>query len=384
MIARMMPPGERPGTGPQGEPKGDARERQLLASLQLAEAGFRQFIDACPDAIFVRRDQAILHVNEALLRLLGYARAEVLGRDPVDVFVHAEHRELVLEHRVRSPDHTDLREHHWVRRDGTLVAVEVVGITVAFEGAPARIVLARDLTERRRLQDRLFVAGHMASVGTLAAGMAHEINNPLASVMANLHLLAEALRAPPGELAELLADALAGAERVRVIVESLQTFARGDAERVERLSLPRVVDEAVVLLVDELRQRARLVEDHRGSPEVEANPGRLLQVVVNLLTNAVQAIPPGQADQHEILVRTGTDAAGRAVLSVRDSGVGIPAERLPRIFEPFFSTKEPGGGAGLGLSIAHNIVTALGGEIAVESRAGAGSTFTVTLPAAPG
>jgi len=382
----MPPPDPNGDDLPRAEGGGAAaREQALRAALQRTEAGFREFIDRAPDAVFVRRGPNIVHVNDALLSLLGFRREEVLGRDPVDLFVHPEHRAEVVGHRVRDPEGTDLREHVWVRRDGGLVVVEVVGVSVTFEGQPARIVMCRDLTERRRLQDRLFVAGHMATVGTLAAGMAHEINNPLSSLMTNLRLVQADLAAlgdGAGELREMLSDALEGAERVRAIVDGMRTFSRSDGERVERLELPRVVGTALALAMSELRERARVVTDLAPVPPVDANEGRLVQVLVNLLVNAAQAIPPGQASRHEVHVRTRTDAAGRAVVSIRDTGEGIPAERLARLFDPFFTTRPAGKGSGLGLAISHNIVTGLGGELTVDSAVGAGSTFSVILPAA--
>jgi PAS domain S-box-containing protein len=190
------------------DPRG-ARGGELAEALRRTEEGFREFIDRCPDAVFVRRGEEIVYANDALLRLLGFERHEVEGRDPATTFVHPYHRASLLEHRLTSPDGTDLREYRWVRKDGEPVDVEVVGVTVMFEGSPGRICMCRDLTERKRMQAKLQVAGHMASVGTLAAGIAHEINNPLASVISNLRLLLKEPR-DPAEVREVLADVLSG------------------------------------------------------------------------------------------------------------------------------------------------------------------------------
>jgi signal transduction histidine kinase len=234
------------------------------------------------------------------------------------------------------------------------------------------------------MQARLMVAGRMASVGTLAAGLAHEINNPLASVLANLRLLEEAgggLLQDPRELREVVADVLAGVERVRRIVEGLRLFTHtGDAGGV-RLELPRVLDTAVALASSELRARAQLVREDRDAGPVVAHEGRLVQALVELLVNAAHAIPAGCPERHEIHVETRSDGPGRAIVAVRDTGVGIAPEQLGRVFDPFFTIPGAGGGTGLGLSTCHAIVTSLGGEITVESKPGAGSTFTVRLPA---
>jgi PAS domain S-box-containing protein len=368
--------------GERGRRTGD--ERALAAALRQTEAGFREFIDRCPDAVFVRRGQAIIHANDALLALLGYERAELDGRDPADTFVHASQRAALLEHRLTRPDATDLREYQWVRKDGEIVDVEAVGVTVMFEGAPARICMCRDVTERKRMQARLLMAGHLASVGTLAGGMAHELNNPLASILSNLHLIisreASDPAGQPGELREVLADVLEAAERMRSIVSRLRTFSGSDDGGRHALELPRVIDAAVELAWSELRGRARLVRDFQEVGCVQANESRLVQVVVNLLVNAAQAIPEGAAEVNEIRVSTRADAAGNAVFAVRDTGVGIPPETLPRVLVPFFTTRQVGKGAGLGLWMCHSLVTGLGGELAVESRVGAGTTVTVTLP----
>jgi signal transduction histidine kinase len=180
----------------------------------------------------------------------------------------------------------------------------------------------------------------------------------------------------------MLADTLEGLARVRRIVAGLKTFALADGEQREHLELARVVDSAVELASSVIRGRARLVREDQAVVLVDANRGRLTQVVVNLLVNGAHAIQ-GDAGGNELRVETRTDGAGRAVLSVRDTGVGIPPENLARIFDPFFTTRAVGAGTGLGLFIVHNVVAGLGGEISVESQMGVGTTFTVVLPAAP-
>jgi CheY-like chemotaxis protein len=149
------------------------------------------------------------------------------------------------------------------------------------------------------------------------------------------------------------------------------------------MDLREVVAPALRMTRHALRGRARLVEEYGPVPRVEGNESRLGQVLLNLLINAVQAIPEGDPERHEVRVRTGTDAAGHALVEVSDTGSGIPAHVLPRIFDPFFTTKCNGEGTGLGLSICQQIVKAHGGEMRVRSEQGRGSTFTVVLPPAP-
>jgi signal transduction histidine kinase len=248
--------------------------------------------------------------------------------------------------------------------------------------------------EKRKMQEQLLIADRMASVGTLAAGVAHEINNPLAAVVANLGLIAKDLARISAELQianqltevfDELNDAREGADRLRYIVRDLKIFSRGaEEERRGPVNVKRVLESSLRMAWNEIRHRARLVKEFAEDiPSVEANEARLGQVFLNLIVNAAQAIHEGNAEKNVIQVSTGVDPASRrVVVEVRDSGHGIPAENLPRIFDAFFTTKPVGVGTGLGLSICHKIVTGMGGEIQVESQVGKGTTFRVLLAAA--
>jgi PAS domain S-box-containing protein len=244
--------------------------------------------------------------------------------------------------------------------------------------------------ERARMQAQLVFSERMASMGTLSGGLAHEINNPLASVLANLALLEQELAKvlPDTEHTRDLLDAVAeahrGAERVAQIVRGLKVFSRGLDERRQPLSVSRVADQVLHLLANELRHRARVVRDFHDAPQVEASEAHLGQVLVNLILNAAQSIPEGEADANEVTVSVRPGGADEVVLEVRDTGAGMAPEVLARVFDPFFTTRPVGSGAGLGLSICHGIVTSLGGRIEAESALGRGSAFRVTLPVARG
>ena len=249
--------------------------------------------------------------------------------------------------------------------------------------------LEASLAKLHEAQQARMLGERLASIGRLAAGVAHEINTPLSSVLANLALMGEALAkvADAGvvtsELDEMLRDARAAADRVRVIVRDLKTFSRGDEERVGPVAIRPIIEATINMAYNEIRHRARLVKDYGESCRVHANEARLGQVVLNLLLNAAQAIPPGDEGSneagHEIRVVT-RDEDETVLIEVKDTGSGIPKDVLERIFEPFFTTKPIGIGTGLGLSICHSIVTGFGGTIDVDSVVGFGTRVRVHLP----
>jgi PAS domain S-box-containing protein len=244
--------------------------------------------------------------------------------------------------------------------------------------------------ENARLQAQLVFSERMASMGTLSGGLAHEINNPLSSVLANLSLLEQELpKVLPStphssELLQAVAEAHRGADRVAQIVRGLKVFSRGLDDRLQPLEIAHIADNVLRLLSNELRHRARVVRDFQPVPLVQASEAHIGQVLVNLLLNAAQSIPEGEADRNEVRVSIRSDGPSEVVLEVSDTGAGIAPEILAHVFDPFFTTKPVGSGQGLGLSICHGIVTSIGGRIEAQSVLGAGSTFRVTLPASGG
>ncbi len=236
--------------------------------------------------------------------------------------------------------------------------------------------------ERTKMQNQLLIADRMASVGTLAAGVAHEINNPLAALIANLDFATQDLIAQQKhELLPPLQDAQECAERIRLIVRDLKVFSRSDEEARGPVDVQRVLESSLRMAWNEIRHRARLVKDYGDVPPVDGNEARLGQVFLNLIVNATQSIEEGAAEDNEIRIVTRRGADGGVVVEVRDTGCGIPESALPRIFDPFFSTKPIGVGTGLGLAICHRIITALGGQITLETRVGVGTVFRTSLPA---
>jgi PAS domain S-box-containing protein len=270
------------------------------------------------------------------------------------------------------------------REEGRRTIVGGVGLA---EDISERV---RETGERKLLQQRLAQADRMASVGTLAAGIAHEINNPLAYVIASLDLVSRKLdlltagKTQLGtavtQISSSLGNAREGAERVSTIVRDLRLFSRADPNRRVPVDVERVIDSAANMAGNEIGKRAMLVKDYGGVSPVLGDEARLGQVFLNLLINAAHAITDGDAQSNEIRVTTRDLEGDRVIVEVADTGHGIPPELIERIFEPFVTTKPIGEGTGLGLSICHGIVTSLGGDISVSSDVGRGSLFRVTLP----
>ena len=250
------------------------------------------------------------------------------------------------------------------------------------------VVVARDVSDKKQTELHLMVADRMASVGTLAAGVAHEINNPLASVIANLDMALQDVMSIAGhatlppDLADELQDARVAADRVREIVRDLKIFSRAEEDKQGPVDVHHVLDSTIRMAWNELRHRAKLVKNYGAVPLVDANESRLGQVFLNLVVNAVHALPSGRYEENKITVSTSVDPQGRVVVSIADTGSGIAPEVRPRLFTPFFTTKPVGVGTGLGLAISHKIVTQIGGTIGFETEVGKGSEFRVTLPSA--
>ena len=261
--------------------------------------------------------------------------------------------------------------------------------------------------EQTRMRQQLMISERMASCGMLAAGVAHEINNPLSVAISNLEftvenmttILAEARSSESGDrrdsgmdamwgriadLGDSLGDAREALARIRNIVRDVKVFSRAHDEITEPVDVRTALDSSSRMAWNEIRHRATLIKDYGHVPLVNANPSRLGQLLLNLIVNAAQAIPEGNATRNEIRLTTRTADDGRAIIEVRDTGSGISKENMERIFDPFFTTKPIGEGTGLGLSICHRIATELGGRIDVESEPNKGALFRVVLPPARG
>ncbi len=374
------------------------RLRSALDGLDHAKTEWEATFDSLGEMVFISdREGRLVRVNRSFGKLLGARPHELAGR--------------------RLPDLLAGHPERWwsVPGDG-IVEIEDPVFDTVFEVTSTRlndriVRVARDVGEQQRLYARLVQADKLAAVGVLASGVAHEINNPTAFVTSNLTELKQyvaGLDAAVVELSELalksgaverasavvtrpelafarreapnaIRESLAGMERIRQIVNNLRSLARRDqaGEPAAPVELGEVVQAVVRTAAYELRNAAARV-DLQGPVWVTGHRGELVDVVLNLVVNAVQAREEGRANR--VVLELGRDGP-HAVLRIADTGKGIPAAHLKRLFEPFFTTKAPGEGTGLGLNLARKIVLSHGGSIDVSSEVGVGSTFTVRLPA---
>jgi two-component system cell cycle sensor histidine kinase/response regulator CckA len=368
----------------------DVSERVAVKNaLERTERDFAELIDKSPDGIVVLGGDNILYANQAF--------GETLGRDPESL-----RNESFAALSASAPSQTrsaldedsddDARRMRLRRQDDGLALVELSPVrTTEWRGKPATLISVRDITERSRLEDKLAVTERMAAMGTLAAGVAHEINNPLTYILANLEVIQDTLtpQLPPattedGELmTELIDEVLEGVSSIRQIVGDLSTFSRhGDDDETGAADLDAVLQSVINLTAGELRHVANSRVELQPLPQVQGNEGRLRQVFLNLILNAIHAVGDEHtdADANFITIRSGVDDHGQVWAEVEDTGPGIAPEVQARIFDPFFTTKPIGEGTGLGLAVCHKLITHMGGEIEVDSEVGRGTRFRVMLP----
>ncbi|MGC4094828.1 MAG: response regulator [Polyangiaceae bacterium] len=360
--------------------------------------------------ISVDNQGLVTFLNPTAEALTGWKLEDARGMPWEDVVVlldednHATRRGPLAEALHRRAQAT-LAEGTLLRsQDGRLHAIEDSAAPIMGENGDlvGAVMVFQDVTEKRQLKQQAELNDRLAALGTLAAGVAHEVNNPLSYIIGNqlfaqgelaeidqqLSQLAPEIAGPIreklGVVGAALRDASSGAERVRSIMVDLKMLGRPNPARHRSIDLRTLLDGALKMTLTRVTERARVVREFGECPMVRGDEVRLTQVFVNLLINAAHAIPAGKPDSNEVRIVTRTSARGTAEVEIRDTGSGISKEMIPRIFEPFFTTRGLETGTGLGLSISHGIISSLGGTIEVDSRVGAGSSFRVLLPAATG
>ena len=396
--------------------------KRVEAALVSSERRARALFEGMEEAVFVHApDGRILDANPAASRLLGYSHEEFLTLTTADV----DDPEFAAGYAERlGRQVTDGRlacEGKHRTKDGRVIPVEIKTALIQLDDGPAVLAVIRDVSERQaleRMRAVLTQSERLASIGLLSAGVAHEINNPLAYVGNNLAVLERDLSAvvdlvaiyeaarPALEHADpeavarvdalsedfdwpyvrenlprMLARTRDGVRRVANIVASLRTLARTTPTKKEPAAIPELFESALEMLRGRLRRgQIEVVVEHGDVPKLSCVPTQISQVILNLLINATQAVELGPRHASGRIVFRSERAGDTVVLSVSDNGAGIDPEDVPRLFDPFFTTKGLGEGTGLGLSICHGIVTGHGGRIEVDGGPGLGATFRLVFP----
>ena len=360
-------------------------EHDALEALRRSEARFRALVEAAPDGVVAMRRGTIVFINRRGAELLANSTVEqVLGR-AISEFLPPDDAAATMERIGQMlATHHEMPPHEYGVRVDPERVVEIKSLICEWDGGPAVLAFARDVTERKRLQHRLVEHDRLAALGTLSAGVAHEINNPLTYATLGLQRVERTLAAsalPPATLEQVrgqLREIEHGISRIASITRGLRTFARPDDAPPGAVSMADVVERSLRMVDNDLRHRARLVRTISDTAPVTGNASRLEQVVVNLLLNAIQSLRPERSSNEieVVLLQRG----GAVILTIRDTGRGIPAAIRDRVFEPFFTTRAVGDGMGLGLSVCRTLIEGFGGTITVASVEGEGTTMTVSLP----
>ncbi len=413
-------PNEAPGFGvelvelapEQRDSLADQLKEQLLSALQTSEEQYRFFFEHSADvALLLDRRGCVQQVSEAGASLLGATRETLTGVG-FDALV-------ALEDLPRAQEALEkLEEQDSVRLEIDLLddKRERIPVLATFQAVRAHslcvgsIVAADDLRERKRreqeqrtMERRLFQMDKLATLGQVTAGIAHDINNPLAYMLSNLTILEqnlgavvesvdaardgriakaspEALEALDGSLPELIGDSLEGCRRIRDIIRQLRDFSRVDSSAEIAVDVNAAIDASIQVIRNLVDHQCQLERDYTPDlPRTLCNFGRLSQVVLNLLSNAVKSFERRNREHNKIHVATRQSDSG-IVISVTDNGRGIAPELRSRILEPFFTTRAQSGGTGLGLAIVQDNVRMLGGTLEIESALGEGTRFSFTLP----
>lgn len=378
-----------------------AGREKSVQELHESESKFRTLAESTPMAILLYQDDKWVYANPAATDITGYSNEELLSMNFWD-FIHPDYRDIVKERgrkRESGQDTVQSYEFKIITKDGAEKWVQLFGTSTEIHGRPSGLITVLDVTERKqseaekaRLEEQYRQAQKMESVGRLAGGVAHDLNNLLTPILGFGGLLQEDLREDDPDR-EYVRQIIQAAEKSRDLVRQLMAFGRKQVLEFKPLDLNAVVNEFEQLLRHTLHEDIALrIIAAQAVPAVLGDMGQLQQVIMNLVVNAQDAMPDGgrltietgvaELDADYVAHHQGVLPGRYVLLTVTDTGIGIDEATREHIFEPFFTTKEIGKGTGLGLATVYGIVKQHGGNIWVYSEPGKGTTFKVYLPVA--
>lgn len=363
---------------------------RALRELAESEERYRSLIELTPDAILVHAQDEILFANPAASQVFGSELPSMIAQSVRDLIPQEDH-DRHLEFFAQPPPGRLRAEHRMFRLDGSAFDAEVVGTTITFHGRPARLLVIRDVSDRREVQEQLVQTAKLATLGEMAAGLVHELSQPLNIIRLTAEgalLFIDRGKATPEwqeQQFHLIADQ---SQRTAEIIDDIRIFSRRDNSPIQVFDALTAVRSAITVLAGQLRpdEISLITELPELSVPVRGRRVQLEQVIMNLLSNAHHALKEkrerdGALSSAEITVSAGM-RGDKLVIRIADNGPGIPASIRARIFEPFFTTKEAGRGTGLGLSVSFGIINAMAGRLELENGHQHGASFSITLPTA--
>jgi len=361
----------------------------LEEEVEKSEKKYQTIFDTIPNPVFVldRKTLDILDCNESTTAIYGFNKEEILNTSFLNFFEENYRKEYALE--IKSSNVLNKVRH--IRRDGITIYVNIRISSSEYAGQEVLLVTASDITKRLTAEQQLIQASKMSTLGEMATGVAHELNQPLSVIKTSSSFLINKVKKNEpikDEILRTLAEEIdSHVDRASKIINHMREFGRKSDIKKETVRINEPLEKALEIFSQQLKLREISVvkELEKDLPPILADPNRLEQVFINLLINARDAIeeksagPNHEGEPKQIVLKTAFKK-GMVTIEVKDTGMGIPKSILDKIFEPFFTTKKVGQGTGLGLSISYGIIQDYGGHIHAESKEGVGSSFIIHFP----
>lgn len=363
--------------------------RKVEEALRESETKYSALVEQAMDGIMIIQEEKTKFANEALAKTFGYSTEELVNAEIAELVAPAYRDSFVEQYRKRIAGETaaGLYETKGMRKDGTLIDLEISAGQIEYEGRPAVMSFVRDITQRKKMEDEFLRMNKLESIGILAGGIAHDFNNILTAILGNISF-AQMLTRPGEKVYKLLSEAEKASLRAKDLTTKLITFARGGAPIRKALQIPELIKDSVRATP----AHPKVIYQFNFAGDilpVEVDEGQMRHVLKNIIINANEAMPEGgriEISAENVIIETEADRGDLPLserayvkISIRDEGVGIPPERISSIFDPYVSTKQEG--RGLGLATAYSVIKKHKGHIGVESTVGVGTVFSIYLPA---